>query len=245
MSLTGLIRNSNDVTTPKLPPPPRMAQKRSASSVVARDVEAAVGGHHVRGEKVVAGQTEAPGEVADAAAQSQPANPGRGNDAARGGQTERVSCGVQVAPGGAALDAGGLSLRVDADAPHCREVDDQRVVRRTEARHAVGPAAYRDGQVVLGRESYGTHHVAGVGRAHDHGRPAVDHGVVDAARLVVLDVLRGGHGSSNGLTQGRQRIRVHEQLLVSSLSLVADGWARGRHMPPRSAAVSRWDRHSR
>ena len=184
--------------------------------LVARDVEAAVGGHHVRGEEVVAGQAEAPGEVADAAAQRQPADPGGRDDAARGGQTERISRGVHVAPGGAALDAGGLGQRVHPDAAHGGEVDDQRVVRRAESRHAVRPSPYRDCQVVLGREPHGSHHVTGVGRAHDHRRTAVDHGVVHAARLVVLGVLRGGHGSPNVLAQGRQRIRVHEQILASS-----------------------------
>ena len=44
---TGCSRNRNEVTTPKLPPPPRIAQNRSGfSSALARD-EAAVGEHHV------------------------------------------------------------------------------------------------------------------------------------------------------------------------------------------------------
>ena len=46
-SSTGCARNTNDVTTPKLPPPPRSAQNRSGCSLALGGHEAAVGEHDV------------------------------------------------------------------------------------------------------------------------------------------------------------------------------------------------------
>ena len=52
---------SKQVTTPKLPPPPRSAQNRSGFSVCAGAQPAAVGRDQLCGEQVVAGQAEARG----------------------------------------------------------------------------------------------------------------------------------------------------------------------------------------
>ena len=50
-------------------------------------------------------------EVADAAAERQPPDAGRGDDPAGGREAVGVRRGVEIAPGGAALDAGGAVLR--------------------------------------------------------------------------------------------------------------------------------------
>ena len=76
-------RNWNEVTTPKLPPPPRRAQNRSGfSSALARD-ERAVGQDDLGLEQVVDGQAVLAGEVADAAAEREAADAGGGDDPAR------------------------------------------------------------------------------------------------------------------------------------------------------------------
>jgi len=66
---TGWRRNLNDVTTPKFPPPPRTAQKRSGFWSALAVTKAAVGEHHIDGEQVVNGQAVAAGEIANASAQ--------------------------------------------------------------------------------------------------------------------------------------------------------------------------------
>jgi len=67
--------------------------------------ETAVGGHHVGRDQVVAGEPVATAEIAHAAAERQAAHAGGGDDAAGGGQAERVGGRVEVAPGGPALRA--------------------------------------------------------------------------------------------------------------------------------------------
>src|SRR5699024_7104368 len=78
--------------------------------------------------------------------------------------------------------------RVDADAAHPREVDDQAAVTRAEPRQAVATAADGDYQVVVAAESHRRDHIVGVYRAHDESRAAVDHAVPHAPRLVVAGI---------------------------------------------------------
>jgi hypothetical protein len=190
--------------------------------------EAAVGGHHVGRDQVVAGQPEPAGQVADAAAQGEPAHAGCRDDATGRGQAERVGCGVEVTPGGAALGPRPLARRVDPDAAHAREVDDHAVVDRAEPRDAVGAAADGQIEVVLTGEVDRRDDVARV-RRPDHGsRPAVDHRVVDLAGVLVARVVRGEHLTSQLLTQVRHRYAAH----VSSSP-------RCRLCSPRAVVVAR------
>ena len=59
--------------------------------------EAAVGQHDVGLEQIVDGQPELAGEMTDAAAEGDAADPGGGDDAAGGAQTEGVGGMVQIA----------------------------------------------------------------------------------------------------------------------------------------------------
>ncbi len=131
----------------------------------------------------------------------------------------------------------GLGDRVDPHAAHRRQVDHEGVVRRTEAGHAVRPAAHGDGQVVVGREPDRGHHVAGVGRPDDQRRAAVDHGVVDASRVVVLGILGRDDGPPNRLAQCFESSGVHVQLLVRPAP-GGDRGVRARHEAPHPAAGS-------
>ena len=105
--------------------------------------------------------------------------------------------GVEVAPGRAAL---GPRRRVAGSTRTPRmpdEVDHDAVVARAEARDAVAAAADGDGQAVLARRSRTAAITSPASaRLHDHGRPPVDHRVVDAPRLVVPLVLVGDDNSA-------------------------------------------------
>ena len=71
---SGWSRYWNRVATPKLPPPPRMAQKRSWCVVGVGADALAVGGHDLGGEQRIDGQAVGADEVADAAAERDPAD---------------------------------------------------------------------------------------------------------------------------------------------------------------------------
>ena len=100
---------------------------------------------------------------------------------------------VEVAPRRAALGPRRAGRRVHPDAAHAGQVDHDAAVARAEPGHAVTAAAHGEVEPVLPREVHGRHHVAGVRRADDRGRPPVDHGVVDDPRLLVPLVVGSDH----------------------------------------------------
>ena len=97
----GWARNRKLVTTPKLPPPPRSAQKQVGILGFAGGDEAAIGQHHVGLDQIVDGKPVLAAEIAVAAAQRQPADAGRRDDAERDRQAEGVGGVVDVAGGAA------------------------------------------------------------------------------------------------------------------------------------------------
>ena len=110
--------------------------------------EAAVGEHDVGGDQVVHGQAEAPGEVADAAAEGQAADTGGGDEAGRRGHAERAGRVVDVAPGASAVDPDRAGRRVDRGAAQPAEVDDEGAVPDAEPAAMMTAAADGEGQHV-------------------------------------------------------------------------------------------------
>ena len=72
------------VTTPKLPPPPRSPQKRSAFSSLLARTSRAVGGDDVHADDVVRRPAPAPRQVAEPAAQREPRDAGERDEAEDG-----------------------------------------------------------------------------------------------------------------------------------------------------------------
>jgi hypothetical protein len=95
---------------------------------------------------------------------------------------------VDVAPRRAALDAHGAGRRIDVDAAHRRQVDDERVVPHAEAAGVVAAASHGQKRAALAREVHGGDGVGGVRAARDEARMAVDHAVVDGACVVVAGI---------------------------------------------------------
>ena len=191
-------RKVNDVTTPKLPPPPRRAQNRSVCEDSDRVHERAVREHDVRAEQVVDGEAEPPGQVADAAAERQPRDAGGADDAGRRRHAERDRGVVDVAPGAAGVGAHGVVHRVDRGAAQPRQVDDQRAVGDTQAARVVAAAAHGDVEAARAPVADAGDDVGGVVAVGDHRRPLVDHGVVDGARFVVAGVCRRDQVAAQG-----------------------------------------------
>lgn len=105
--------------------------------------QTSVGQHDVGAQHVVDCQAVLAGQIAMTPAQGQPADAGRRVDPADRRQAEGVGGVVDVTPSATALGPDGLDVRVDADAGHLREVDDEAVVDHREAL-AVMSAVDRD-----------------------------------------------------------------------------------------------------
>ena len=72
--LTGWARKSKLTTTPKLPPPPRSAQKRSGCSCLRRGQQLAIGGDDPCADQVVDREAVPAHHPADTAAQGETAD---------------------------------------------------------------------------------------------------------------------------------------------------------------------------
>ena len=100
---------------PKLPPPPRIAQKRSGLES-ADAVGLAVGGDHLRRDQVVAREAVLAPHPSVAAAQREAGYAGVGDHAAGATSPKRLGLAVDVAPERAALDVRQPPLGVDLHA---------------------------------------------------------------------------------------------------------------------------------
>ena len=170
---------------PEVPASPTEApeQLRLALGVDAQAF--AGGGDELDTDEVVDGEAALAHQVAEPAAQRQPADAGVADHAARGGQPGGLRGAVELTPEDAACRPRGARRGIDGDRLHQRQVDHHAVVADGVARDGVTAAPDRDAEVALAREADGLGNVVGAGAARDQRGPAVDRAVPDAARLVV------------------------------------------------------------
>jgi hypothetical protein len=140
---------------------------------------APVGQHNVGGQQVVDGEAVLPGQVTDAATQSQPRDSGGGDGAGWDCQTVLVA---------AAAHPNRSGVWVDLDVLHSGEIDDKAVVAQTQAAAVVTAAPDRREHLVLPAESHRRLDVINPCAVGDHAGPLVYHSVVDLAGLVVAGV---------------------------------------------------------
>ena len=171
-----------------------------------------VGGDDLRRDEVVAGQADAARQVADPAAEREAADAGRRDDPAGRRQPVLVGRVVEGAPGRPALGSRRPLAGIDVDALHADEVDHDGVVARPEPGNAVRASAHGDREPVLARVVHRRDDVVGVGAAHDHARPPLDHRVVDLARLVVPRVLGSDGLAPHMVAELSRRSRSHGSL---------------------------------
>ena len=178
------------MTTPKLPPPPRIAQNRSGFSSALGADPLAARQHDLRLEQVVDRQAALAGQVAHAAAEREAADAGGRDDPARRRQPVLVGRGVDFAPGAAAADPHRAGLGIDLDVLQAREVEDDAVVAGAQPGAVVAAAAHRQ-QERRGRAAKETTLATSSASVAvgDQRRAPVDHRVVDLAGLVVAGVL--------------------------------------------------------
>ncbi len=166
---------------------------------LARRDDAAVGEHDLGLEQVVDGQPVLAREIAVAAAERQPGDAGRRDDAGRHRQPVGAERAVDLALRAAGLDAHGPARRVGIDPLHGRQVDDQPAVAAAEPRPVVPAAADGQQEAPLAGMGHGRDHLLGGGAGHDPARPLVDHAVVERARLVVAGVVPADHAGAQRL----------------------------------------------
>ena len=152
--------------------------------------ELAVGGDDIGGDEVVTGQTVLACQPAEATTQREARNARTGDQAPRCSQAEGLRLVIEVSPRGPALSAGRAAHRIDADAPHAREVDHQAALAYSDARDIVAAASYRHQQVVGPGEVDRRDDIGGPSTAGDERGVAVDHAVPDCAGVVIARVAR-------------------------------------------------------
>ena len=147
--VTGCSRYSKDVTTPKLPPPPRSAQNRSGCSsalAVSTSPSAVTTSNEMTLSQVSpCFRTSQP----DAAAEREARDAGLGDDAGRHGQAVDVRLAIELAERRRRAGRGrARALRIDVNALHPRQVDHQAAVAERAAADVVAAAANRHEQAV-------------------------------------------------------------------------------------------------
>jgi hypothetical protein len=196
--------NSKDVTTPKLPPPPRTAQYRSGSRWRWR-AAAAVGGNDVDRLHVVQRQAESPRQAPKPPPRVSPPTPVCETVPAVVTRPERHAFVVESPSRLPPATCGRLRRKVHAGVAHRRQVDLQAAVTGRFAAVAVAAALDRQQQVALAGEGDGVHDVRRAGRLHDQRRVLVDARVQDPASDVIALEAGQQQAPAQGLRQLLER----------------------------------------
>jgi hypothetical protein len=115
---------------------------------------------------------------------------------------------VEVAQERSTVHPGYPALRIDPDASHARQVDDDPAVARREARDAVATAADGDPELLLARVSEGREDVGHARRPDHDGGPPVDHPVPYDPGRVVAGVFGQNRLAGEALAEPRERRRI-------------------------------------
>ena len=189
-SAIGWSRNWNRVATPKLPPPPRIAQNRSGFvSASARSSRPSAVTTSAASE-IVDRQAVLADEVADATAEGDPADPDRAGVAEAGRQAVGGDGGRVLGGGQTRSGPGGPAVDVDLERLQVAQVEDDPAVGRAVAGAAVAAAPDRQLETGLARERDHLGDIVGIGDPDDDRRPVVEATHHHGARLVVVGIPR-------------------------------------------------------
>ena len=177
--------------------------------VGARAHDAAVGGHDLGGQEVLARRSERPLEPARAAAEGQPGDARVRHAPAGHGEPVRLGGGVELRPGQAGAEAAGTGRGIDLDVLHRAGVDHEAVVAAGVPGDRMAAAADGDDQVVLARVGQGELHVGRARAARDQRRPLVEDAVEPPARRVVVRMVGADQLSREPRVEARLRHYGH------------------------------------
>jgi hypothetical protein len=152
-------------------------------------------------------------EVTVTAAERETGHTGGRNDAEGHSLSERLRRVVYVARGAARADPHGPIPRVDPNAFHCRQVDDQAVVDAAETGTVVTAATNGERELIVAAEVHCRYDVGDVGASSNGERPFVDHGVVELSRFFVFRVGATDHWAAQSLRELCNCFVVHGAIL--------------------------------
>ncbi len=177
--------------------------------------ELAVGGHDVGGQERVDRQAVLADQIADTAAERDPADPHgpgvpeAGRQAVGGGRRRVLRCGQ---PG---LRPRGPPLHVDLERLHVPQVQHDPVIDHAVPGPAVAAASDGEREARVARERDDVGDVGRIRGPHDDERPAIDATGHDGPGCVVFGVVGGDHPATDGGAKVRDR---------------DGGWRGGRHV---------------
>ena len=132
-----------------------------------------VGGHHVGGYQVVAGESIAAVEPAQPAAEREPRDPGHRHHAERRRQPERLRGAVELSQREPGLGPDRPRLWINLDGLHAGQVKHDGAVTHRVSCDAVTAPAHRERKIMSTCELDAADHVRRIHRP-DHGQRAVD-----------------------------------------------------------------------
>jgi hypothetical protein len=150
--------------------------------------ELPVSSDHVGREQVVYGEPVPTHQPAQAPAESETSDPRVRHDAARSGEAEGLGLTVDLTPKQSWLRARGPRDRIDPEALHRGQIDDDSAIARRRAGNIVAAAAHGDDELPLAGEPHGGPDVGDAGAARDEHGAAVDGTVPDSAGDLVLRI---------------------------------------------------------
>lgn len=168
----------------------------------------------LRSDEVVARQAVLRGQVADAAAEAQPAHTGGADDAPGSDEAEGLGRRVEVEPRRAAAGAGDPCVAVHFHRAHQGEVDHEPAVTDAVSGGIVPASAHGHLELVRPCEIEGGRDIAGSDATRDHRRPAVDESVEAAACRVVLGIGRADEAAGQRTPQLAQALVQEGHLLT-------------------------------
>jgi hypothetical protein len=166
--------------------------------------ELAIGGHEVDRLQLVDREPVLAHQPPDAAAEREPGDSGVGDDPGWGGQPERLRLPIELAEKNTRLRSRRARLRIDPDALHRRQVEDDAALANRQTREAV--PATPDGDREAGRsgEPHRGDHVGRAGAARDERGEAIYRSVPDLALLVVGRIPGSNELSAKGTLEFAQ-----------------------------------------
>ncbi len=173
-SLTGWRRSSNDVTTPKLPPPPRSAPEQVWIVGGVGLANCSVRGDDIGRDQVVDCEPMLAHQPAQTATERETGDSGVGDCASRCRKSEHLGFAVQFAPENTAFSPYRSALRVYADALHWRHVNDEAPVVGPIAWRTMASAAHRDLETLSLRELHRALNVGTTGTARNQRWSSID-----------------------------------------------------------------------
>src|ERR1700730_9248712 len=153
--------------------------------------------------------------MAVAAAQGQAGNASGRDNAGWHCEAERVGGMVDVALGASSADPRRPGNRVDAHAPHVRQVDDQAIVDAGEPWPIVAAATNRDAQAIVAAEIHRRDHVGDIDTAGDQQWPLVDHAIIERTGFIIVGLATFDDRAAHALTQFDLGFVAHDVLLFT------------------------------